>query len=106
VNVPQIGIYISLLAELERAHLVSENVPAMQTSERPQPALGLAIQQLRIKRGATQKDIADATGLTRRTLSYIEHGHANPTWATLKDIADALEIKMSDLAKVAEQVST
>ena len=74
----------------------------MLESERPQPALGLAIRQLRIKRGAKQKDIAVATGLTRRTLSHIEHGKANPTWATVRDIADALEISMSDLAKMAE----
>ena len=74
----------------------------MPKSERPQPALGLAIHQLRIKRGAKQKDIADATGLTRRTLSLIEHGGANPTWATVRDIADALEVSMSELAKLAE----
>jgi len=72
----------------------------MRESERPQPALGLAIHQLRIKRGATQKGIAEATGLTTRTMSFIETGKANPTWATLQDIADALEVSMVDLAKL------
>ena len=76
----------------------------MPKSERPQPALGLAIHQLRIKRGAKQKDITDATGLTRRTLSLIEHGEANPTWATVRDIADALGVSMSKLAKLAEEL--
>jgi len=72
----------------------------MRESERPQPALGLAIHQLRIKRGATQKGIAEATGLTTRTMSFIETGKANPTWATLQDIAEALEVSMVDLAKL------
>jgi transcriptional regulator with XRE-family HTH domain len=76
----------------------------MRESERPQPALGLAIRQLRIKRGAKQKDIAAVTGLTRRFLSLVESGRANPSWATLQDIADALEISMSDLAKMAEKL--
>jgi transcriptional regulator with XRE-family HTH domain len=76
----------------------------MRESERPQPALGLAIHQLRIKRGGKQKDIAIATGLTTRFLSFIESGRANPSWATLQDIADALEVSMSDLAKMAEKL--
>jgi transcriptional regulator with XRE-family HTH domain len=76
----------------------------MRESERPQPALGLAIHQLRIKRGATQKDIAAATGLTTRTMSFIETGKANPTWATLQDIADVLEVSISELAKLQEKL--
>jgi len=76
----------------------------MRESERPQPALGLAIRQLRIKRGAKQQDIADASNITRRSLSFIENGGANPTWATLLDIAAALEVPMSELAKMAEKL--
>jgi len=33
-------------------------------------------------------------------MSFIETGKANPTWATLQDIADALEVSMVDLAKL------
>ncbi len=76
----------------------------MRESRRPQPALGLAIKQLRVERGAKQKDIVDATGVTRRTLSHIEHGKANPTWAIVQDIADALEVPMSELANLTAQL--
>jgi transcriptional regulator with XRE-family HTH domain len=76
----------------------------MKESGRPQPALGLAIRQLRIKRGAKQTDIAVATGLTTRTLSAIETGKANPTWATLQDIAGALEVSMVEVAKLTEKL--
>ncbi len=37
------------------------------------------------------------------TLSHIEAGHANPTWATVRDIADALGVSIGQLAKVAEK---
>jgi transcriptional regulator with XRE-family HTH domain len=42
-------------------------------------------------------------GVTGRTLSLIEQGHANPKWATVRDIADALNVSMGDLAKVADK---
>jgi transcriptional regulator with XRE-family HTH domain len=71
---------------------------------RPQPALGLAIQQLRIKRGATQKDIADTAGITTRMLSLIETGKANPSWAILQDITGVLEVSMVELAKLQEKL--
>jgi transcriptional regulator with XRE-family HTH domain len=76
----------------------------MKESGRPQPALGLAIHQLRIKRGAKQTDIAASTGLTVRFISHVETGKANPSWATLQDIAGALEVSMVELAKLTEKL--
>jgi transcriptional regulator with XRE-family HTH domain len=75
----------------------------MQHSDRPQPALGKAIRQLREKRGATQEGLGADAGVTGRTLSLIEQGHANPKWATVRDIADALNVSMGDLAKLADR---
>jgi len=74
----------------------------MRQSERPQPALGKAIRALRDKRGFTQETLAEMAGLTGRTLSAIETGNANPTWATVRDIAGALRVSVSDVAKLAE----
>jgi transcriptional regulator with XRE-family HTH domain len=76
----------------------------MRRSERPQPALGEAIRQLREKRGATQKELARKAGVVDTTVSLIETGHANPTWATLRDIAAALGVSMAELAKLAEKL--
>lgn len=75
----------------------------MRQSERPQPALGKAIRHLREKRGVTQEDLAAEANLTGRSLSAIETGKANPTWATVGDIASALDVPVSTLAKVAER---
>jgi len=75
----------------------------MASSQRSQPALGKAIRQLREKRGATQEAIAHEAGVTASTFGLIERGHSNPTWATVKDIAAALDASVVELAKVAEK---
>jgi transcriptional regulator with XRE-family HTH domain len=77
----------------------------MRHSERPQSALGKAIRQLREKRGYTQTDLAAKAGVADPTLSMIERGHSNPTWATVRDIADALGVSMGQLAKLADKLA-
>jgi transcriptional regulator with XRE-family HTH domain len=84
----------------------SENVQPMRRSARPQPALGEAVRQLREKRGATQEAVARNAGITTATLSLIERGQANPTWDTLKKIADALGSSMGELGKLADRLET
>jgi len=78
----------------------------MRQSERPQPALGKAIRELRQKRGVTQETLAADSGITGRTLSAIETGNANPTWATVGDIAAALGVSVSELAKATERLQS
>ena len=85
--------------------LASESVPTgMRRSDQPQPALGEAIRQLRQKRGMTQEDLAHESGITTGTLSLIERGHANPTWSTLKGIANALGSSMGDIGNLADRL--
>jgi transcriptional regulator with XRE-family HTH domain len=74
----------------------------MRHSERPQVGLGKAIRALRDERELTQETIAERAGLTGRTLSAIETGTANPTWATVRDIAAALGVPISEVAALAE----
>ncbi len=71
----------------------------MAPSDQPQPALGKAIRQLREKRGATQEAVAHDAGVTAATLGVIERGLSNPTWATIKGIAAALEVSMVEIAR-------
>jgi transcriptional regulator with XRE-family HTH domain len=75
----------------------------MDQSDRPQPALGKAIRQLREKRGDTQEALAPQAGVTTGTLGMIERGQANPTWDTIKGIAAALDVTIAELAKLAEK---
>jgi transcriptional regulator with XRE-family HTH domain len=76
----------------------------MRHSDRPQPALGKAIRQLRQKRGLTQGALGKKAGITGRSLSLIERGHANPTWATVKAIAAGLDISMGELGKLTDKI--
>lgn len=82
----------------------SENVQPMRRSQRPQPALGEAVHQLRKKGGATQEAVARAADITTATLSLIERGQANPTWDTLKKIAAALGSSMGELGKLTDKL--
>jgi len=75
----------------------------MKRSARPQPAIGVAIRQLREKRGFTQEVLASKAGTTLSTLSAIERGLTNPTWATVGDIASALGVSIAELAKLSEK---
>lgn len=75
----------------------------MRRSDQPQPALGKAIRQLRDKRGMTQEALAHAAGVTVGHLSTIERGHSNPTWATVKALAAALDTSMIDVARGAAE---
>jgi transcriptional regulator with XRE-family HTH domain len=75
----------------------------MAPSQRPQRALGQAIRQLRERRGVTQEAVAHQAGVTAATYGMIERGQSNPTWATLTDIANALDVAMVDIARAAER---
>jgi DNA-binding XRE family transcriptional regulator len=60
-------------------------------------ALGRKIRALRTKAGWTQQILADHAELTRESISAIENGRFDPTFSTLKRIAQALDLKMADL---------
>ena len=76
----------------------------MPTVGEPQPALGLAIRELRESAGISQEDLAHAAGVTTGTVSAIERGRSNPTWATAKAIAAALDVSLTELASRSEKL--
>jgi transcriptional regulator with XRE-family HTH domain len=75
----------------------------MRHSSRPQPGLGTAIRLVREKKRVTQEVVAERAGIAVPTLSHIEAGHANPTWATARDIAAALGVSIGELARLSEK---
>lgn len=70
----------------------------------PQPALGEAIRQLRSKRRMSQEDLAHDAGITISTLSLLERGRSNPTWATVRGIANALNVSLGEVASLADKL--
>jgi XRE family transcriptional regulator, regulator of sulfur utilization len=74
----------------------------MPKSDDPQPELGAAVRELRLKRGLTQEDLAHAAGVRTGTISLLERGRSNPSWGTVRAIAAALDVRVADLASSAE----
>jgi len=66
---------------------------------RDQPDLVLAslLKRLREEQGITQEELAYDAGITVSALSRIERGLNGPGWTTVKRIADALGVSLSDL---------
>jgi transcriptional regulator with XRE-family HTH domain len=69
----------------------------------PRSPLAKAIRELRTKRGVTQEDLAHGAGITVGHLSKIERGLANPGWSTVEAIADALDVKMTEVVRRVEK---
>lgn len=74
----------------------------MRRAANPQPRLGAAVHALRKERGITQEALAHDAQITVGHLSMIERGNANPSWGAVVAIAEALKVKMADLARRAE----
>jgi transcriptional regulator with XRE-family HTH domain len=69
----------------------------------PQAVLGEAIRQLREERGMTQEAVALIAGVHPTWVSRIESGTLNPSWGMISRVAEALEVKVSELAEKSEE---
>lgn len=56
-----------------------------------------AIKELRIKKGMTQQQLADDSGITLRTIQRIENGEVKPSLHSLNTISRVLEADLSAL---------
>jgi DNA-binding XRE family transcriptional regulator len=70
----------------------------------PQPAVGRAIRHFRAQRGLLQKDLAHAADVNETEMSNLERGVLNPAWGTVKRVARALGLEVSDVAALAERM--
>jgi transcriptional regulator with XRE-family HTH domain len=59
--------------------------------------VGERIRRLRLKKGITQDQLAELTGLNRVHLYRLENGRQSMTLNTLKIIADTLGVPVRDL---------
>ena len=64
--------------------------------------VGKVIQEYREKRGLSQEVVSGLADIGRTHLSAIERGVRKPTLETFFKIADALDVKASDLMKMIE----
>ena len=70
----------------------------------PQPGLGRAIRQLRTERGLSQEELGLRAEIHPTWISHLESGRNNPAWGSVRRLAAALEVKLSELAELAEEL--
>ena len=69
-------------------------------------ALGAAVRDLRARRGISQEALADLSGMHRTYLGGIERGRRNPSFTNIRRLADALEVRTSELMQRAEELES
>lgn len=62
-----------------------------------QMAKNLNMKAARVKLDLSQEDLANAVGVTRQTISYIENGSFNPTLRLCKKICKVLQKSLDEL---------
>jgi transcriptional regulator with XRE-family HTH domain len=67
-------------------------------------ALGLAVRDLRGRRGISQEELAHRSDVHRTYLGGIERGQRNPSYTNIRKIADALRVRPSELMQRAEEL--
>jgi DNA-binding XRE family transcriptional regulator len=68
----------------------------------PQPGLGSAIRELRERFQLSDRELAESAGIAIARLRVIEAGETDPSWGTVRRIAQAVGVPVADIAKQAE----
>jgi transcriptional regulator with XRE-family HTH domain len=67
--------------------------------------LGRRIRTLRNIKGWTQEELGNLANINYKFLGEIERGQQNPSFNTLLKISDALEIDLSELFRLEQQIT-
>ena len=60
------------------------------------------LKELRTKKGLTQQQLADETGITLRTIQRIENGEVRPSFHSLNNLGRVLEADLSELNQTSD----
>jgi DNA-binding XRE family transcriptional regulator len=82
--------------------------PAVAVWERPVElgALGRAVRELRARRGFSQEQLGERSGLHRNYVGAVERGEINATFRVLMKLARGLQVPFSELIEVFERQRT
>lgn len=64
--------------------------------------LGEKIKTARLKKGLSQRQVAEQLGVSQPSYLEWEHGDSVPTWARMKSISKVLEVSLDEFAKEGE----
>jgi transcriptional regulator with XRE-family HTH domain len=75
-------------------------------ANRPKPdeALAAVLRDMREERDESQQRLAYRSGIAAGSLARIELGQASPAWATVRQIALALNVSMRELGAAVERM--
>lgn len=76
----------------------------MPRRDDPQIGLGKAIRKLRTENHLSQETLGHRADIHPTWISHIESGRINPTWGNVRRIARGLDIPLSRLADLAEDL--
>jgi transcriptional regulator with XRE-family HTH domain len=69
---------------------------------KPDPALGAAIREAREDAGLTQAQLAVRADLAIGTLTRLEAGTTDPSWSSVRAIAETLGLSLAVLGRLVE----
>lgn len=61
--------------------------------------VGRNVRRVRLKKGLTQEQFAEASGFSQQYISSLEQGRRNPTIVTLYELAISLGVSHMDLVR-------
>lgn len=65
--------------------------------------LGFRIKELRSKHDFTQENMAELLGMSRQRYARLENGQVDISFTVIKQVADALGLKTTDITSVVEE---
>jgi transcriptional regulator with XRE-family HTH domain len=81
-------------------------MPDKRTSRAHSPhtaVLGAAVRELRACRRLSQEELGFRARLHRNYVGAVERGEINPTFRTLRTLADGLDVELSSLIRLCEE---
>ena len=99
-TVVRLGFDVETLEEADMARkplTPPEDDGDKQASAELQAAFGHSVKEARQKAGLTQTDLAERSGISRVDISRIESGQINVTLRTMRKLAAALDLRVSQM---------
>jgi XRE family transcriptional regulator, regulator of sulfur utilization len=80
------------------------DVSTVPPEDVPDRALGATFKRLRDEAGLSQEDLASRAEITMNSYGRIERIEVNPTWTTVRRIAESLQVSLAELSQAVEDV--
>lgn len=89
-------VYDVLSQDVDKKQLKEKRTPVSEEAK----MIGDIIKEARRKKQLSQKELAEAAGMSQQLISFLENGYFNVSLSTLKKILDVLELEFSITQKV------